>query len=66
MDCPRCAQRNQEEFPSEINIHFTGSNNIGHPGLLVFPKLLVCLDCGFTQFTVEEGELDLLRESIAA
>jgi hypothetical protein len=31
----------------------------------VFPKLLVCLDCGFTEFAVPESELRQLVESAA-
>ncbi len=66
MNCAFCAASNQMEFSAEINIHFSGFKNIDHPGVLVFPKLLVCLDCGFTQFTVAEGELGLLRGDAAA
>ncbi len=35
------------------------------PTVWAFPKLLVCLDCGFTEFQVEESELRLLAEGIA-
>jgi hypothetical protein len=60
MSCVSC---NQREFPAEINVHFPGRKNIDRPSVLVFPKLLVCLDCGSTQFKLSETELHLLTES---
>jgi hypothetical protein len=32
----------------------------------MFPKLAVCLDCGFTEFTVPESELRVLVKGIPA
>jgi hypothetical protein len=43
-------------------IHFSGLKNLNKPGAWVFPKLLVCLDCGFSQFTVPVAELALLAK----
>ena len=58
--CTSCSSIRQAEFGAEINIHFRGLQNIEHPGVLVFPKILVCLDCGFSRFTAPEAELALL------
>ena len=60
MHCPHCASDIQTELTAEINIHFSGLRNIDNPGLLVFPKLLVCLECGFSSFTIPENGLALL------
>jgi hypothetical protein len=57
MSCLSCRSNNQAEFPTEMNIHFGGIKNIAKPGVWVFPKLLVCLDCGFSQLTVPAPEL---------
>ena len=62
MSCPSCLSSNQMEFPAEIAIHFSGPKNLDRPGPFVFPQLLVCLECGFAGFTIEESELSLLRE----
>ena len=43
-------------------IHFSGLRNIDNPGILVFPKVLVCMDCGFSDFRLKEAELVLLAK----
>jgi len=57
MSCLSCRSSNQAEFPTEMLIHFGGLKNLDKPGVLVFPTLLVCLDCGFVQSTVPAAEL---------
>jgi hypothetical protein len=57
MRCPSCASDRQVEFTAEVNIHTRGLRNIDTPGFLVFPEVLVCLDCGFSRFTTPETEL---------
>jgi len=47
-------------------IHFSGLKHLSNPGVLVFPRLLVCLDCGVSQFALPERELGQLKETIAA
>jgi hypothetical protein len=66
MACRSCGSVNQTEFGAEINIHFPGRKGLDKPAVLVFPKLVVCLDCGLTQFTLLDTELRLLREAAAA
>jgi hypothetical protein len=64
MPCARCDSAHQMEFPAEIAIHFSGRENLYKPHVFVFPKVLVCLDCGASEFAVAETELRLLREGI--
>jgi hypothetical protein len=45
------------EFPAEMVIHVSGLKNLDHPGLFVFPKVLICTDCGFSQFEIPASEL---------
>ena len=67
MSCSSCLSRNQAEFPAEINIHFPGSENLTKPTVWVFPKVLVCLDCGASGFTTPKNELArLARKDQAA
>jgi hypothetical protein len=55
-----CRSSNQAEFPTEMLMHFAGRKNLDKPGVWLFPKLLVCLGCGFLQSTVPAPELALL------
>jgi hypothetical protein len=66
MKCASCQSGNLAEFAAEINIHFPAVANVNDPGVLVFPKLLVCLDCGSSQFALSESALRVLREGRAA
>jgi hypothetical protein len=60
MSCPVCASIKQVEFCSEMIVHYSGLKNVDNPGVMLYPKLSFCLDCGFAQFTVAESELALL------
>jgi len=64
--CRRCSSNTQNYFSGELAIHFTGLKGLDKPILWVFPKLLVCLTCGLTEFTVPERELRVLRDGTVA
>ena len=61
MACFSWRSENVKAFTSEINIHFPGKANLTK-SLLVYPKLLVCLDCGLADVLLSEDELRNLRE----
>ena len=60
MSCPICASAKQVEYSVEMMVHRDGLKNIDSSSVLVLQKALVCLDCGFSQFTVPKSELALL------
>jgi hypothetical protein len=60
MACTRCQSDNQEMFPAEINAHFPGFEGLSKPTVWIFPRLLVCLDCGLTEFTIPGTQLQQL------
>lgn len=60
MACKKCGSEHQAEYGSEINVHSAAHNNLDQEAFLLFPQLLVCLNCGFTEFTLSESELPLL------
>jgi hypothetical protein len=62
MACRSCGSKNESAFPAEINIHFPGPENLTKRPVWVFPQLLVCLNCGFTELVIPETELQLLVE----
>ena len=53
----------ESTFNGEIAIHFPGLEGLDKPIVWVFPKLLVCLNCGFTEFAIPETELRQLAQS---
>ena len=57
MSCLSCGSDNQAELTAEMVIHFSGIKNLDKPGVWVFAKFLVCLDCGCSHFTLPEGKL---------
>jgi hypothetical protein len=58
--CPSCGSVSQSRFSAEMSIHFPGLKNVNKPTAWVFPEVLVCLDCGVSEFTVPETELRVL------
>ena len=64
MACRTCQSTHQESFPAEVNIHFPRSEN-AKPAVWAFPTLLICLDCGFAETSIEERELRLLAGGLA-
>jgi hypothetical protein len=68
MPCKSCLSEDGRTFNAEIAIHFPRPEDLKKPMVWVFPKLLVCLNCGFTEFAIPETELRRLvgNESCAA
>jgi hypothetical protein len=60
MSCPLCGSGHEAEFPTEMIIHFTVLKHVDKPAVWLFPKLLICLDCGASRFRVPKKELALL------
>ena len=60
MSCRVCTSENQSRFPTEIAIHPPG---LSTPHLFLFPIIVVCLDCGFTEFSIPETELQQLAKA---
>jgi hypothetical protein len=57
MTCKSCTSESQLKFGGEMIIHFPGREGLDKPVVQVFPDLLVCMDCGFTEFPVPEPQL---------
>ena len=64
MTCLSCQSVKQAELMAEMLVHFPGLKHLDKPGVLLFPKLIVCLDCGFARFTVPENELESVAKVI--
>src|SRR5690242_17462916 len=57
MKCKSRASENEQVFGGEVAIHFRGLKGLDKPIVWVFPKLLVCLNCGMAEFPIPEGQL---------
>jgi len=66
QDVPIGKPENQSSFDGELNIHFPGHSNLSKPTVWAFPALLICLDCGLSEFNLIETELRMLVEGAAA
>lgn len=49
-------------FTAEVAIHFPGWDGLEKPNVLVFPKLMVCLGCGFVEFMLPARQLQQLKD----
>ena len=61
MACKSCGSDTQDEFGAEINIHIP---ELRAPAVLVFPQVVVCLQCGFAEFIVVESDLRVLAQAV--
>jgi len=62
--CSSCGSRRNANFLGEICLHFAGGlEGLDKPLVWMFPKVVVCLDCGSAQFAVPEAGLKLIQEN---
>lgn len=66
MACRSCGSNHLTRFAAETTVHILGLENVDKPTVLVFPKLRVCMDCGFTEFKMSVDELRLLAKDPAS
>lgn len=61
--CPSCSSENQRKFNGELALHFPGLQGLDKPIVWAFPKILICLDCGFAVFALAEEPLKETRRT---
>lgn len=61
--CKLCESGNRRNSNGKVAIHFPGLEGLNKPIVWLFPKLLSCLDCGFTESAIPETELRQLQGS---
>lgn len=54
--CERCAADSLKDFNGEVAVHFPGREGLNKPIVWVFPKLTICLHCGFAEFVLPEEQ----------
>jgi hypothetical protein len=66
VTCKCNSSDRQSTLNGEVAIQPPGLKGLDKPTVFVFPKLVVCLQCGLTEFTVPERELRLLVQDAPA
>jgi hypothetical protein len=62
--CQSCSSVRLMEFRGEICLHFSGGlESLNKPLVWMLPQVVVCLDCGATQFTIPDEELKVIQEN---
>ena len=65
--CERCASDSLKTFNGEVAVHFPGLEGLNKPIVWVFPRLTICLLCGFAEFVLpEEQRAKLGHDDFAA
>jgi len=63
MPCKQCGSENLKRWNSELGVHKGGAGDrLTEPLVVLFPKLRICLTCGFAEFRLHPSELAQLVE----
>jgi hypothetical protein len=63
MRCRNCGTSLEvKPFNGEIALHFPGLDGLKKSIVWVFPKVLVCLECGFAEFLLPDEPMEELRD----
>lgn len=57
MLCPKCQSTAVSTVPAEIRLYRTTSRVLSHPPLTPSPDIQVCLDCGWSEFSIPRSWL---------
>lgn len=64
--CTSCASLNVIELASETCLHFPGLKGLRVEPIFVFPRTVVCLDCGFIWSILAPREIEQVRRAAAS
>jgi hypothetical protein len=67
MVCLSCGSECQSVFNAELALSFSGLEGVTiNPPLYMVLRTPVCLDCGFVDLRIPDGELKQIRNGIAS
>ncbi len=52
MVCPKCKSSSFATIPAEIRLYRNSPRTLSHPPLTPSPDVRVCLDCGWSEFSI--------------
>jgi hypothetical protein len=71
MTCPKCQSSFLSVIPAEIRLYRNCHRTLSHPPMTPSPDIMVCLDCGWSEFSIPRswlsaGWLRPMRPAVAA
>ena len=52
MACPKCQSAAVSVIPAEVRLYRNTLRTLSHPPMTPSPDILVCLDCGWSEFSI--------------
>lgn len=53
VTCRKCHSEACTVYPADVRIYLNGSRTLSAPPITPAPKILVCLECGWSEFSVD-------------
>jgi hypothetical protein len=71
MVCPKCQSESLSVIPAEVRLYRNTLRTMSHPPMTPSPDVRVCLDCGWSEFSIpgawlSAGWLRSLRKPLAS
>ncbi|MGA2890558.1 MAG: hypothetical protein ABSE51_21170 [Terracidiphilus sp.] len=57
MTCPKCQSSSLSIVPAEIRLYRNCHRTLSHPPMTPSPDVKVCLDCGWSEFSIPRSWL---------
>jgi hypothetical protein len=57
MLCPKCQSSSVSIVPAEIRLYRNSPRTLSHPPMTPYPDVRVCLDCGWSEFSIPRSWL---------
>ena len=57
MNCLKCKSDSVATIPAEIRLYRNSPRTLSHPPLTPSPDVSVCLDCGWSEFSIPQAWL---------
>jgi hypothetical protein len=55
--CPKCESEVLVTVPGEVRLYRNSPRTLSHPPMSPSPDILVCLDCGWSEFSIPKSWL---------
>jgi len=52
MVCPKCESESLSVIPAEVRLYRNSGRTMSHPPMTPSPDVRVCLDCGWSEFSI--------------